>query len=218
MSGLTLSSISEAESSTPTLKEDVSSSTSCLPSISTPVSPDEKNPSITSSITSPMSVSSSKELLSPDSSKEPISPLSTVSSLKSPDSTTLLSVNSPGDIPSVGSTTSNASNTSTVPAAKFSVNPAKNSSGVSSTETKQCRICGDKAEIEYYGVMSCDSCRGFFKRAIKNERKYSCIGTRNCVLNKKTRNHCKSCRLTKCYKVGMQQNGKIIVILIIEKM
>jgi len=69
----------------------------------------------------------------------------------------------------------------------------------------QCMVCGDKASIEYFGVLSCDSCRGFFKRSIKNEKAYSCSLGKNCVLNKKTRNHCQGCRIAQCYKVGMNK-------------
>ena len=144
--------------------------------------------------------------------ESPLSPHSSVSSVKSPDSTTFLPLNSP---PSSSSLQSDAISPppSTQPPS-IDVNPPSNentlyASPASSNLYQQCTICGDKASAEntVFGAVSCDSCGGFFKRTIKNNRQFTCVANRDCVLNKKTRNRCKACRLQRCYKVGMKDKG-----------
>ena len=47
----------------------------------------------------------------------------------------------------------------------------------------QCRICGAPAKYSYFGVISCDSCKIFFRRNAERERvsKYFNIFTLLCV-------------------------------------
>lgn len=37
-----------------------------------------------------------------------------------------------------------------------------------------CKVCGDNASGKHYGVLSCDGCRGFFKRAVRSDTDYEC--------------------------------------------
>lgn len=123
------------------------------------------------------------------------SPNSSIFPLKSPDSTSI-SQSSP-ESSTVQIDVKNKQETRSL-TAKVDIKTIKSSS---------CVVCGDKAEKEHFHAIVCDSCRGFFKRALKNNRKYTCVSTRDCPLTKKTRNHCQSCRLTKCYKVGMSKEA-----------
>uniref|UniRef100_H2YGS4 Nuclear receptor domain-containing protein n=1 Tax=Ciona savignyi TaxID=51511 RepID=H2YGS4_CIOSA len=49
-------------------------------------------------------------------------------------------------------------------------------------EVKSCLICGDRATGLHYGIISCEGCKGFFKRSICNKRVYRCTRSKNCVM------------------------------------
>ncbi|XP_064648794.1 nuclear hormone receptor family member nhr-91-like [Lineus longissimus] len=66
-----------------------------------------------------------------------------------------------------------------------------------------CAICEDRASGLHYGVLTCEGCKGFFKRTVQNKRVYTCIGQENCVINKIQRNRCQCCRFKKCLQKGM---------------
>nr|XP_056703070.1 nuclear receptor subfamily 2 group C member 1 isoform X2 [Euleptes europaea] len=70
-----------------------------------------------------------------------------------------------------------------------------------------CVVCGDKASGRHYGAVTCEGCKGFFKRSIRKNLVYSCRGTKDCVINKHHRNRCQYCRLQKCIAFGMKQDS-----------
>ncbi|XP_072305775.1 nuclear receptor subfamily 2 group C member 2 isoform X1 [Eucyclogobius newberryi] len=67
-----------------------------------------------------------------------------------------------------------------------------------------CVVCGDKASGRHYGAVSCEGCKGFFKRSVRKSLTYSCRSKQDCVINKHHRNRCQFCRLRKCLKMGMK--------------
>ncbi|XP_003728766.1 nuclear receptor subfamily 5 group A member 2 isoform X2 [Strongylocentrotus purpuratus] len=67
-----------------------------------------------------------------------------------------------------------------------------------------CPVCGDKVSGYHYGLLTCESCKGFFKRTVQNKKVYTCIENRNCAIDKTQRKRCPYCRFQKCLKVGMK--------------
>ncbi|XP_021954770.1 orphan steroid hormone receptor 2 isoform X2 [Folsomia candida] len=67
-----------------------------------------------------------------------------------------------------------------------------------------CVVCGDRASGRHYGAISCEGCKGFFKRSIRKQLGYSCRGTKQCEVTKHHRNRCQYCRLQKCLQMGMR--------------
>lgn len=60
----------------------------------------------------------------------------------------------------------------------------------------------------HYGVISCDGCRGFFKRSIRRNLKYTCKGSNSCLIDVVRRNQCQACRFQKCLTVSMNRHGR----------
>jgi len=70
-----------------------------------------------------------------------------------------------------------------------------------------CCVCGDRASGKHYGVMSCDGCRGFFKRSIRGNMEYVCKENNQCIIDVSRRNQCQACRLKKCLEVKMNKDA-----------
>lgn len=71
-----------------------------------------------------------------------------------------------------------------------------------------CMICEDKATGLHYGIITCEGCKGFFKRTVQNRRVYTCVADGNCEITKTQRNRCQYCRFKKCIEQGMVLQGK----------
>lgn len=70
-----------------------------------------------------------------------------------------------------------------------------------------CVVCGDKASGRHYGAISCEGCKGFFKRSIRKQLGYACRGNKDCEVTKHHRNRCQYCRLQKCIAMGMRSDS-----------
>ncbi|CAG2102756.1 unnamed protein product [Medioppia subpectinata] len=67
-----------------------------------------------------------------------------------------------------------------------------------------CVVCGDKASGRHYGAISCEGCKGFFKRSVRKQLNYVCRANQDCEVTKHHRNRCQFCRLQKCLQMGMR--------------
>ncbi|KAG7499671.1 nuclear receptor subfamily 5 group A member 2-like [Solea senegalensis] len=67
-----------------------------------------------------------------------------------------------------------------------------------------CPVCGDKVSGYHYGLLTCESCKGFFKRTVRNNKKYVCAVNQECSIDKIQRKRCPFCRFQKCLHVGMR--------------
>ncbi|KAJ3603565.1 hypothetical protein NHX12_028310 [Muraenolepis orangiensis] len=74
-------------------------------------------------------------------------------------------------------------------------------------EVIPCKICGDKSSGIHYGVITCEGCKGFFRRSQQNNAAYSCPRQRNCLIDRTNRNRCQHCRLQKCLALGMSRDA-----------
>ncbi|XP_040858936.1 nuclear receptor subfamily 1 group I member 2 [Ochotona curzoniae] len=69
-----------------------------------------------------------------------------------------------------------------------------------------CRVCGDKANGYHFNVMTCEGCKGFFRRAVKRNARLRCPFRKGaCEITRKTRRQCQACRLRKCLESGMRK-------------
>ncbi|XP_026136985.1 glucocorticoid receptor [Carassius auratus] len=85
---------------------------------------------------------------------------------------------------------------------------------------KTCLVCSDEASGCHYGVLTCGSCKVFFKRAVEGQHNYLCAGRNDCIIDKIRRKNCPACRYRKCLMAGMslearknkrgRQTGKVI--------
>ncbi|KAI5134998.1 Nuclear Receptor Subfamily 1 Group I Member 2 [Manis pentadactyla] len=72
--------------------------------------------------------------------------------------------------------------------------------------TQACRVCGDKATGYHFNVMTCEGCKGFFRRAMKRNARLRCPFRKGtCEITRKTRRQCQACRLRKCLESGMRK-------------
>ena len=86
-------------------------------------------------------------------------------------------------------------------------NNNSSSPGTTTGSIVPCFVCGDRSSGRHYGVLTCDGCRGFFKRSVRRGIGYHCREKNQCVVDLSRRNQCQSCRFKKCIAVGMRKEG-----------
>ncbi|XP_066277504.1 uncharacterized protein [Branchiostoma lanceolatum] len=76
--------------------------------------------------------------------------------------------------------------------------------GPPDVESGNCLVCGEKASGFHYGVFSCESCKGFFRRSVHKGSVKVCKFGNRCCLDPSTRRSCAECRLRLCKAAGMR--------------
>ncbi|XP_035672630.1 uncharacterized protein LOC118413377 [Branchiostoma floridae] len=76
--------------------------------------------------------------------------------------------------------------------------------GPQDVESGNCLVCGEKASGFHYGVFSCESCKGFFRRSVHKGSVKVCKFGNRCCLNPSTKRSCADCRLRLCKAAGMR--------------
>nr|XP_024215404.1 ecdysone receptor-like [Halyomorpha halys] len=77
-------------------------------------------------------------------------------------------------------------------------------------EEELCLVCGDQASGHHYNARTCEGCKGFFRRSIKNNLLYHCKYGNNCQIDMYMRRKCPKCRLEKCLAIGMRADCKYL--------
>lgn len=70
-----------------------------------------------------------------------------------------------------------------------------------------CKVCGGVATGYHFGVITCEACKAFFRRALIHKHNYKCIKDDNCEITDKKLGNCSACRLRKCFNLGMSKGG-----------
>ncbi|CAF3967927.1 unnamed protein product [Rotaria sordida] len=65
-----------------------------------------------------------------------------------------------------------------------STNNNNNNTFGSNNEILDCVVCGDRATGKHYGAISCDGCKGFFRRTVRKNPVYECRHQNNCTIDK----------------------------------
>ncbi|XP_032065276.1 vitamin D3 receptor isoform X1 [Thamnophis elegans] len=68
-----------------------------------------------------------------------------------------------------------------------------------------CGVCGDKATGFHFNAMTCEGCKGFFRRSMKRKAMFTCPFNGDCKITKDNRRHCQACRLKRCVDIGMMK-------------
>lgn len=68
-----------------------------------------------------------------------------------------------------------------------------------------CRVCNDVALGYNFDAITCESCKAFFRRNALKKKVFNCTFEGKCRLDPHTRKFCASCRLKRCFEIGMKK-------------
>lgn len=66
-----------------------------------------------------------------------------------------------------------------------------------------CGVCSDAATGYHYRAMTCEGCKGFFRRTVQRGLSYVCRHGGSCTIDRSNRNACQHCRYLRCLSAGM---------------
>uniref|UniRef100_A0AC34F391 Uncharacterized protein n=1 Tax=Panagrolaimus sp. ES5 TaxID=591445 RepID=A0AC34F391_9BILA len=72
-----------------------------------------------------------------------------------------------------------------------------------------CVVCGDHASGYHYSSMTCEGCKGFFRRSVTKKILYECKFNKCCHIDTFMRRKCQYCRLKKCVEQGMRMDCNV---------
>ncbi|CAF2110798.1 unnamed protein product [Rotaria magnacalcarata] len=75
-----------------------------------------------------------------------------------------------------------------------------------------CLICNASASGIHFGAVTCEACKGFFRRSIKENapERYHCTENNNCEIISTSKITCRACRFRKCIEAGMSMSASRI--------
>ncbi|XP_006907914.1 nuclear receptor subfamily 1 group I member 3 [Pteropus alecto] len=73
-------------------------------------------------------------------------------------------------------------------------------------ELRNCVVCGDRATGYHFHALTCEGCKGFFRRTAVKSSGLACRFAGSCKISKAQRRHCPACRLQKCLDAGMKKD------------
>jgi len=82
----------------------------------------------------------------------------------------------------------------------------RNTGNGSEVVAKICKVCDGKATGFHFGVMSCEGCKGFFRRNVKKNARFICNYDKNCDVKGEKRKNCQACRMARCESSGMRRD------------
>ncbi|KAM5237819.1 nuclear receptor subfamily 1 group I member 3-like [Ctenodactylus gundi] len=83
--------------------------------------------------------------------------------------------------------------------------PAPAGTGSEEDEPRSCVVCGDRATGYHFHALTCEGCKGFFRRTVSKSTGLVCVVAGRCEISKTQRRRCPACRLQKCLGAGMRK-------------